>query len=57
MGSQHLSDHHVAVESSFPVCSRGSGDMRADLGDYGGSKSHVGNEVAVHDIDMEPAAP
>lgn len=29
-------------------------DMRPDLGHDGGAKGHVGDEMAVHDVDMEP---
>lgn len=28
--------------------------MRPDLGHDGGAKGHVGDEMAVHDVDMEP---
>ena len=51
----HLGDHHVAIEGALPQSGFGSRDMRAQLGYDGGAEGHVGHEVAVHDIDMEPA--
>lgn len=52
--SAHLSNHHVAVKGTL---SEGLGwpvHMRPDLGDDGCAKGHVGDEVAVHDIDVQP---
>lgn len=50
----HLHDHHVAVKGAL---SKGLGwpvHMRPDLGNNGRAKGHVGDEVAVHDINVQP---
>jgi len=49
-----LGDHHVAVEGTLSKGLGGLVDMRTDHGYYGSAKSHVGDEVAVHDIDVQP---
>lgn len=49
----YFGDHHVAVKCSFAVGARRAVDVWADFGDYGGAKSHVWHEVAVHDIDLQ----
>lgn len=49
-----LGDHHVAIEGAL---AKGLGrlvNMRTDHCDNGSAKGHVGDEMAVHDIDMEP---
>lgn len=53
MGS-HLHDHHVAVERALSTGLRWTGDVGPDLGDDGSSEGDVGNEVAVHDVNMKP---
>jgi len=53
-GSAHLHDHHVAVKGARPARALGTRDMRADLGDDGGAKGHVGHKVAIHDVDVQP---
>ena len=52
----YLGYHHVAIERAFAMGYIWLLDMRSDLGDYGRSKCQVGNEVAVHDVDMDPVA-
>ena len=47
----------MAVKGSLAVGMTRPADMRADLGDNGGSKSDVGDEMAIHDIDMKPVRP
>lgn len=50
----YLSDHHVAVKGAL---SKGLGRLlyvRADLGDDGCSEGDVGDEVAVHDVHVQP---
>lgn len=49
-----LGDHHVAVESALAKGLGGLVDMRTDHGYYRSAKGHVGDEVAVHDVDVEP---
>jgi len=53
----HLRDHHVAVKGAPALGLRRPANMRADLGDNGGSEGDVGDKVTVHDIDMEPVGP
>jgi len=36
---------------------RGFFDMTANLGDDGRSECNVGDEMAIHNINMEPAVP
>lgn len=50
----YLSDHHVAVEGALSVSLSGLLDVWADLGDNGCSEGDVGDEVAVHDIHVQP---
>lgn len=52
----YLHDHHMAVKGALAgrVDVLGALDERADLGDDGGAKGHVGDEVAVHDVDVQP---
>lgn len=50
----YLCDHHVTVEGPSPAFLVRPGAVRADVGDDGGADGHVGDEVAVHDVDMEP---
>lgn len=45
-------DHHVAVKGAPAMGGGGALDVRADLGDDRGAKGHVGDEVAVHDVDL-----
>lgn len=49
-----LGNHHVAVKRASSVPGRWPVDVRADLGDDGSAKCDVGDEVAVHDVDVEP---
>jgi hypothetical protein len=49
-----LSDHHVAVESTFAKGLSRLFDVRTDHCDNGSAKGHVGDKMAVHDIYMEP---
>lgn len=44
----------MAVKSAFAMGIRRPVDMRADLGDYGSTKGDIWDEMAVHDVDMEP---
>ena len=44
----------MAIEGALPVRGCGALDMGPDLGHDGGTKGHVGHEVAVHDVDVEP---
>ena len=48
----HLCYHHMAVKGSLTVCGSWAVDVGANLGDYGGSKGHIGHKVAVHDVDL-----
>ena len=50
----YLCDHHMAVESSFVSRPGRFLDMGSDLGDDGGTEGHVGDEVTIHDVNMEP---
>lgn len=50
----YLHDHHMAVEGAAGTGFERAIDASADLGDYWTSDSHVWDEVAVHDIDVEP---
>lgn len=47
----------MAVKGSLAVGLSRPANMRTDLGDNGSSKGDVGNEMAIHDIDMEPVRP
>jgi hypothetical protein len=49
-----LGDHHVAVKGTFAEGLGGLVDVRTDHCDYGSAKGHVGDEVAVHNVDVEP---
>lgn len=53
-GISHLHDHHMAVKGTPAMGLGWTVDMRPDLGDNGGSEGDVRDEVAVHDVDMEP---
>lgn len=47
----------MAVKSALAMGFRRPVDMRADLGDYGSTKGDIWDEMAVHDVDMEPVRP
>lgn len=49
--------HHVAVKSTLPKGLGWAVHMGPDLGDHRGAKGHVGDKVAVHDIDVQPIGP
>ena len=52
---QHLSDHHMTIErslSEYPLRPR---NMRTDFGYDRRAEGHVGNEMPIHDVDVEPA--
>ena len=53
----HLCNHHMAVKGPLAVGMSRPANMRADLGDNGSSKGDIGDEMAIHDIDMEPVRP
>lgn len=53
----HLRDHHVAVKGAPALGLCRPANMRTDLSDNGSSEGDVGDEVTVHDIDMEPVGP
>jgi len=44
----------VAVEGPFPVRGLGAGDVGTDFRDDGRAEGNVGDEMAVHDVDVEP---
>lgn len=44
----------MAVEGAFAEGLRRTLDVTADLGDHWGAKGHIRNEMAIHDIHMEP---
>ena len=46
----------MTVKRAPPLRRRRPVDARPDLGDDGGAEGHVGYEVAVHDIDVDPVA-
>jgi hypothetical protein len=50
----YLSDHHVAVEGALSVGLGRLLDVWADLGDNGCSKGDVGDEMAVHNVHVQP---
>jgi hypothetical protein len=50
--TSYLCNHHVTVKGTLSVGARGTLNVGADLGDNGGTKGHVGHEVAVHDVDL-----
>ena len=50
----YLRNHHMAVKGSCAVGLSRPGNMRADLRNDGGAKGDIGDEVAIHDVDMEP---
>lgn len=52
--SSYLHDHHMAVECPYISRLFGLLDVRSDFRDDGSAKGHVGDEVAVHDIDVQP---
>lgn len=53
-GQTYLHDHHMAIEGASAARLHGSFDMGTDSGDDGGAKGHVGHEMSIHDVDMEP---
>jgi len=44
----------VAVEGPFPVSGLGAGDVGTDFRDDGRAEGDVGDEMPVHDVDVEP---
>lgn len=50
----YLHDHHVAVKGTLRAGLEWPVDAAANLGDDGATDGHIGDEVAVHDVDMEP---
>jgi hypothetical protein len=50
----YLHDHHVAVEGTLRAGLEWPVDAATDMRDDGATDGHVGNEVAVHDVNMEP---
>ena len=44
----------MAIESSLAVCGRGARDVGPDSGYDGRAEGHVGDEMPVHDVDVEP---
>ena len=44
----YLSNHHMAIERALTPRGARAVNMRPDLGDDGGAKCHVRDEVAVH---------
>lgn len=50
----YLGDHHVAVEGALSIGLGWPLNVRADLGDDGSAKGDVRNEVAVHDVYVQP---
>ena len=44
----------MAVKGSLAVGLSRPANMRTDLGDNRSSKGDIGDEMAIHDIDMEP---
>ena len=44
----YLGDHHMAIKGTDTACCSRSLNMRTDLGDDRGAKSHIWNKVAVH---------
>jgi len=49
-----LGDHHVAVEGSASVVRGGLVDVFPYLGDNWGAECDIGNEMAIHDINVQP---
>ena len=52
MSAMYLRDHHVAVECASSQCVGGLFDALSDLGHHGRAECQVGDEVAVHDVDL-----
>jgi hypothetical protein len=50
----HFHDHHVAIESATTAGFGGTVDAAADLGYDGAADGHIGHEVAVHNVDVQP---
>lgn len=48
----HLCNHHVAIKRPLPIRLTGSLHVRPDLGHHGSPDGHVGNEMAIHDVDV-----
>lgn len=44
----------MAIKGASATRLPGPFDVGTDSGDDGGAKSHVGNKMTVHDVDMEP---
>lgn len=44
----------MAVECAFPVGGLGAGDVGTDFRYDGRAEGYVGDEMAVHDVDVEP---
>lgn len=44
----------MAVKCPFPVSGLGAGDVGTDFRDDGRAEGDVGDEMAVHDVDVEP---
>lgn len=50
----NLHNHHVTIESAGTILFGGTVDATTNMRDNGTAEGHVGHEVTVHDIDMEP---
>lgn len=50
----YLCNHHVAIKGTPLSRSSWLWDVRANLGDDGVAKGHIGHEMAVHNVDMKP---
>lgn len=49
-----LGDHHMAVKGALAKGLGGPVDVRTDHCDNGSAECHVGDKVAVHNVDVEP---
>jgi hypothetical protein len=54
--SCYLGNHHMAVKSALSLRACRPRDMGSNLGDHRGAKGHIRDEMAIHDIDMEPVS-
>ncbi len=48
--TSYLSNHHMAIKSSFPMLRTRPRNMTANLRHNRRAKSNVGHEMAIHDI-------
>ena len=50
----YLGDHHMTIKRAIAASCFGPFDVRANLSHHWSTECHVGHEMAIHDIDVQP---